>query len=60
MESIRCFNVEIKAKMRKSLTFYTGVKFSKWSDFNENGLKLIGLSCRFKKCIVCHEYNVPI
>ena len=25
------------------MNFYTGVKVSKWSDFNENGLNLIGL-----------------
>ena len=27
---------------KRSLTFGTGVKFSSWFDFNENGLKLIG------------------
>ena len=39
---------------KRSLTFCTGVKFSSWSNFNENGLKLIGLSCRFRKCIVSY------
>ena len=39
---------------KRSLTFCTGVKFSSWSNFNENGLKLIGLSCRFRKCIVLY------
>ena len=29
---------------KRSLTFCTGVKFSSWFDFNENGLKLIGSS----------------
>ena len=33
---------------KRSLTFCTGVKFSSWSDFNENGLKLNGLFCGFK------------
>ena len=38
------------------MTFYTGVKFSKWSDVNENTLTLIRLPCRFKN--VCHTYDV--
>ena len=29
---------------KRSLTFRTGVKFSSWFDFNENGLKLTGSS----------------
>ena len=29
---------------KRSLTFCTGVKFSSWFDFIENGLKLIGSS----------------
>ena len=29
---------------KRSLTLRTGVKFSGWFDFNENGLKLIGSS----------------
>ena len=29
---------------KRSLTFYKGVKFSSWLDFNENGLQLIGSS----------------
>ena len=43
---------------KRSLTFCTGVKFSRWSDFDENRLKLIRLSHGFKKCIVCHTLNV--
>ena len=39
---------------KRSLTFCTGVKFSSWSNFNENGLNLIGLSCRFRKCTVSY------
>ena len=31
------------------MTFRIGVKFSKWSDFIENGLKLIGLLCGLNK-----------
>ena len=30
------------------------MKCSSWSNFNENGLKTIGLSCRFRKCIVSY------
>ena len=30
--------------IKRSLTFCTGVKFSSWFNFNENGLKLIGSS----------------
>ena len=39
---------------KRSLTFCTGVKFSSWFDFNENGLKLIGSSSLFRKGIVLH------
>ena len=39
---------------KRSLTFCPGVKFSRWSDFDENRLKLNGLPQRFKKYIVCH------
>ena len=39
---------------KRSLTFCTGVKFSGWSDFDENRLKLNGLPHRLKKYIVCH------
>ena len=42
------------------MAFRTGVKFSKWSDFIENGLKLIGQVYRFKKGIVYHTYNILI
>ena len=45
---------------KRSLTFWIGVKFSSSSDFNENGLKLIRLPCRFRKCIVSYTVNVPI
>ena len=34
---------------QRSMTFCTGVKFSKWSDFIENGLKLMRLICDSKK-----------
>ena len=44
--------------MKRSLTFCTGVKFSRWSDFDENRLKLIRSPHGFKKCIVCHTKNV--
>ena len=44
----------------RSLTFCTGVKYSSLSDSNENGLKLIRLSCTFRKCIVSYTLNVPI
>ena len=54
----RCQDKGIKGK--RSTTFRTGVKFSKWSDLIENGLKLIGLLCWFQKGIVCHMYNVLI
>ena len=45
---------------KRSLTFWTGVKFSSSSDFNENGLKLIRLPCRFRKYIVSYTLNVSI
>ena len=45
---------------KRSLTFCAGVKFSSLSNFNENGLKLIRLSCRLRKCIVSYTLNVPI
>ena len=61
MIRIRCLVAEIKGKIRKrSMTFCTGVKFSKLSDFIENGLKLMRLICRFKKGIVCYTYDVLI
>ena len=44
---------------KRSLTFWTGVKFSSSSDFNENRLKLIRLPCRFRKCIILYTLNVP-
>ena len=44
----------------RSLTFCTGVKFSSSSDSKENGLKLIRLSRRLRKCIVSYTLNVPI
>ena len=44
---------------KRSLTLWTGVKFSSSSDFNENGLKLIRLPCRFRKCKVLYTLNVP-
>ena len=60
---------------KMSLTFCTGVKVSSWSNFNENelkligltwsnfnenGLKLIGLICRFRKCIISYTLHVLI
>ena len=45
---------------KRSLTFCTGVKFSSWSNFNENGLKLFGLSCGFRKMYSFIYLNVPI
>ena len=60
MNSIRRFLLEIKVKNKRSVTFCTGVKFSSWSNFNENGLKLIRLWCRFRKCIVSYTLDVPI
>ena len=39
---------------KRSLTFCTGVKFSSWFDFTENGLKLIVSSSQFRKGIVLH------
>ena len=45
---------------KRSLTFYTGLKFSSWSNFNENWLKLIGLTWRFRKCIVSYTLHVTI
>ena len=50
MISVQCFVIKIKGKIgKRSTTFCTVVKFTKWSDFIENGLKLIGLLCRLKK-----------
>ena len=43
---------------KRSLTFCTGVKFSSWFDFNENGLKLTESSSWFRKGIVLHIYGV--
>ena len=40
------------------MTFCTGVKFSKSSDFDEIGLKLIRLTCAFRKCTDSYTYNV--
>ena len=45
---------------KRSLTFCTGVRFSSSSNFNKNVLKLIRLSCRFRKCIVSYKLNAPI
>ena len=42
---------------KRSLTFCTGVKMSNWSNFNENGLKLIRVPCRFRKCIVSKKFG---
>ena len=57
----RTFRSQDKGQNNKSsLTFRTGVKFSSSSNFNENGLKLIRLPCRFRKCIVSYTLNVPI
>ena len=40
--------------------YWTGVKFSSLSDFNESGLKLIRLPCWFRKCLVSCTVSVPI
>ena len=39
------------------MTFCTGVKFSKSSDFGEIGLKLISLTYAFRKCIDSYTYK---
>ena len=50
MKFIRCFVLEIEVKLTKGhWPFLQGVKFSSWSDFDENGLKLIGLPRWFRK-----------
>ena len=51
---------DIGQNNKRSLTFCTRVKFSSWSNFNETGLKLIRLSCRFRKCIVSYTLDTPI
>ena len=53
---IQRFVPKIEVKTTKG--HCTGVKFSSSSNFNEKGLKLIRLSCRFRKCIV--SYTVAV
>ena len=40
--------------------FCTGIKFSSWSDFSKNWLKLFRLSYGFRKCIVWYILDVWI
>ena len=40
------------------MTFCIGVKFAKSSNFDEIGLKLIRLTCAFRKCIDSYTSNV--
>ena len=59
MKFILRFFLEIEVKTEGHCPFVQGQIF-KLVQFNKNGLKLIGLSCRFRKCIVSYTFHVPI
>ena len=57
---VRRFVLKIEVKTAKGhRPFEQGSNF-KFVRFHENGLKLIRLPCKFRKCIVSYTVNVPI
>ena len=57
---IRCFILKIEVKTTKGHWPFVQGSFLSLSDSKENGLKLIRLSRRLRKCIVSYTLNVPI
>ena len=54
------FVLEIEGKTKKVIDLLYRGQILSWSNFNESGLKLIALSCRFRKYIVSYTLHVPI